>query len=123
MDWPSILVIMSSSLLFFAKTTASMTVRYVKPLVSTTASLCPDDYRPCLTLGEYTSHSDVYFVNNTIFYFYPGIHRLDDNLILENLYNFSFQGLPNGDQIVNVSVDPSANITWNESQNIEISSI
>ena len=123
MEWPSVLVIVSSSLLFFAKTTISMTVNYVKPLRSMTASPCPDDYRPCLTLGEYTSDSDVYFVNNTIFYFYPGIHRLDDRLILENLYNFSFQGLPNGDQIVNVSVDPLANIIWNESRNIEISSI
>ena len=124
MEWALVLIIiMSSSLLFFAKTTASMTVNYVKPLMSTTTLPCPDDYRPCLTLGEYTSDSDVYFVNNTIFYFYPGIHRLDNSLILENLYNFSFHGLPNGDQIVNVSVDSLANITWNKSQNIEISSI
>ena len=57
------------------------------------------------------------------FYFYPSIHRLDDSLILENLHNFSFQGLPNNNQIVNVSVDPLANITWRESRNVEISSI
>ena len=51
------------------------------------------------------------------------MHRLDENLLLENLYNFSFQGLSNGDQGVNIAVNSSATITWNASLNIEISSI
>ena len=40
-----------------------------------------------------------------------------------NLHNFSFLGWPNGDQVVTIAVDSSASITWNESWNIEISSI
>ena len=40
-----------------------------------------------------------------------------------NLCNFSFLGWPNNDQVVTIAVDPLASITWNESWNIEISSI
>ncbi len=40
-----------------------------------------------------------------------------------NLYNFSFLGRPSGDQVVTIAVDSSASITWNESWNIQISSI
>ena len=110
MEWPSLFVIVTSSLLF-AKTTASLTVNYVKPLVSMTASPCPNEQRPCLTLGEYTSNLDVCFVNNTIFYFYPGIHKLGNGLILENLYIFSFQSSPNGNKVVNIVVDSLAGNT------------
>ena len=40
-----------------------------------------------------------------------------------NLYSFPFLGWPNADQVVSIAVDPSVSITWNESWNIEISSI
>ena len=86
--------------------------------------------RPCLTLNEYASNSDEYFVNNTRFYFYPGIHRLEYSINLVNLHNVSFLGRPgksigwpNGDQVVTMAVDSSVSITWNESWSIEISSI
>ena len=59
----------------------------------------------------------------TIFYFYPGIHRLDYSLVLENLCNFSFHGWPSGDQVVTIAIDSLASITWKESWNIKISSI
>ena len=39
----------------------------------------------CLTLQEYASVPDVYFTNNTIFYFEPGEHKLNSSLKLENL--------------------------------------
>ena len=121
------ILIVISSLSFFAKipSSISMHVNYVKPFGSERApeSPCSDVQMPCLTLDEYASNSDEYFVNNTRFYFYPGIHRLDYTLNLVNLYNFSFLGWPNGDQVVTMAVDSSASITWNESRNIEISSI
>ena len=121
------ILIMISPLIFFAKISSSMTgtINYVKPFESERASPCPDVQRPCLTLNEYASDSEEHFVNNTRFYFYPGIHRLDHSLILVNLQNFSFLGWPNGnsDQVVTIVVDSSASVTWNESCNIEISSI
>ena len=109
--------------LFFAKVASSMMVNYVKPLTSERASPCSNVQRPCLTLNEYASDSDEYFVNNTRFCFYHGIHRLDYSVNLVNLHNFSFLGWPNGGQVVTIAVDPSVSITWNESWNIEISSI
>ena len=124
-------LIVISSLSFFAKIPSSITMNYVKPFGSERASEspCSDVQRPCLTLNEYASNPDEYFVNNTRFYFYPGIHRLEYTLYLVNLYNFSFLGRPksigrsNGDQVVTIAVDSSASITWNESWNIKISSI
>ena len=116
------ILVVISSLLFFIKTTSSMTVNYVKPFAVTTASPCSDVQRPCLTLNEYASDSDEHFVNNTIFYFYPGIHRLDYSLILENLCNFSFHSWPS-DRVITIAVDSFATIIWKESWNIKISLI
>ena len=108
-------------ILFFANVSSSMTViNYVKP---ESTSPCSNVQRPCLTLNEYASDSDEYFVNNTGYYFYPGIHRLDYSVNLVNLYNFSFLGRPNNDQVVTIAVDSSVGITWNKSWNIEISLI
>ena len=114
-----VLIVMSSFLLL-AKMTSSTTVNYVKPFA---ASSCSDVQRSCLTLNEYASDSKVYFVNNTIFYFYPGIHRLDGRLILENLYNLSLRGWPHGDQVVSIRAGSLTGISLNGSCNIEISSI
>lgn len=76
------------------------------------------------SLLKYASEPEVYFVSNTIFYFYPGIHRLRDSLRLKNLYNFSFRSLPTEtDNDTFISVCNSASITWEKSWNIEISSI
>ena len=77
MEWPSALLKFLIIVLFFANVTS---VNYVKPLErkeSEKASPCSKVQRPCLTLNEYARGSDDYFVNNTRFYFYPGIHRLD----------------------------------------------
>ena len=48
----------------------------------------------CLTLQEYASQPDVYFTNNTIFYFEPGEHELNSSLKLKNLSNITLQRLP-----------------------------
>ena len=116
-----VLIVMSSFLLL-AKMTSSTTINYVKPFAH---SLCSDVLRFCLTLNEYINDLDEYFINNTIFYFHPGIHKLDDRIILENLYNFSFQGWPHDDQVVNITVAMGslAGISLKGSYNVKISSI
>ena len=115
MERPSVILNLLIIILFFAKVSSSVMVNYVKPVTSERASPCSNVQRPCLTLNEYASNSDEYFVNNTRFYFHPGIHRLDHSLLLMNLYNFSFLSRPNGDQVVTIAVDSSASITWNKS--------
>ena len=100
-----------------------MIVNYVKPFGSERALPCSNVQRPCLTLNEYASDSNEYFINNTRFYFYSGIHWLNCTLILENLHNISFRSWPNGDQVVTIALDSSGSITWNKSWNIEVSSI
>ena len=94
-----------------------MALNYVTPSKTTP---CPNEQRPCLTLKEYASESNIYLVNNTVFCFQPGIHRLGDSLRLKDLYNFSFRGLPTA----NVEIVHSlASITWEKSWNITVSSI
>ena len=74
----------------------------------------------CLTLQEYAKQPDKYFTNNTIFYFEQGSHELSSSLKLENLHNFTFQGLPNSIILVGMT---SASITWEKCRNIEVSLI
>ena len=126
MEWPSVafkVLIVMSSLLLFARMTSSIAINYVKPFAHKTASPCSDIQRPCLTLNEYASDLGMYFVNNTILYFHPGIHNLDENLVLENLYNFSFQSWPRSDQVVNITVGSLAGISFKGSYNVKISSV
>ena len=84
-------LIVMSSLLLFAKMTSSTTVNYATPFASRTASPCSDMLRPCLTSNEYISDLDEYFINNTVFYFYPGIRRLalDEFSSGESIHFFS----------------------------------
>ena len=115
-----ILIVTSSGL--FLTTSEPMTFNYVTPNKTTP---CPSEQRPCLTLKEYASQPNVYFVNNSVFFFHSGTHRLDDSLRLKNLYNFSFEGLHTGDNpgVVIVEFYSLASITWERSWNIEIFSI
>ena len=125
MEWPSLIVIkvliVTSLGIFFSETctttSESMTLNYVTP---SKATPCLNERRPCLTLKEYASQPDIYFVNNTVLCFHPGTHELGDSLRLKNVYNFSFEGLPT---VVNVEFYSSASITWEKSWNINISSI
>ena len=97
-------------------TNASLLRNYVTP--SKTIA-CSVDQDPCLTLQEYASQPDVYFTNNTIFYFEPGSHTLNNNLTLENLHNFTFQGVPDCEVLFGTLVS----ITWRSCSNIKVSSI
>ena len=77
----------------------------------------------CLTLQEYASRPNVYFTNNTIFYFEPGVHKLNSSLQLENLNNVTLQGLPGSSALVIVSFEAFVVVTWERCSNIEISSV
>ena len=119
------IVIITSLGIFFSETctttSESLTLNYVTPSKTTP---CPSEQRPCLTLKEYASQPDVYFVNNTVLCFHPGTHELGDSLRLKNVYNFSFEGLPTDNGVlVNIEFYSLASITWEKSWNINISSI
>ena len=115
----TILIIISPGLSGILSETTSEII-YVTP--SRTSS-CPNEPMLCRTLQEYASEPERYFANNTSFYFYSGVHRLDDSLRLKNVHNISFQGLPTGNGVVNILMAFSASISWEKSWNIEISSI
>ena len=76
---------------------------------------------PCLTLDDYANQPDLYFVNNTIFYFLHGTHRLNATLILIGLHNITLQGLPGNDMVL-IMLDTLVNITFDTCYNVEISS-
>jgi predicted outer membrane repeat protein len=79
---------------------------------------------PCLTFNEYAhvQQVDQYFVDNTTFLFLPGTHELHVQLDLEGLSNISFA--PLDDHIdAQILLSPSANITWTNCENIEISGL
>ena len=76
------------------------------------------------TLQEYASQPDVYFTNDTIFYFEPGEHKLNSSLQLENLNNVTLQGLSaESSALVVISFEASVAITWERCSNVEISSV
>ena len=58
---------------------------------------CPDDHSTYLTLQEYANQPDTYFTNDTILYFEPGIHMLNNSLIFLNIHNFALQDLPDSE--------------------------
>ena len=85
-------------------------------------SMCYSNQDPCLTLEEYASHVNTYFVNNTVFYFYPGTHRLDISLRLSNITNITMTRLSDG-EMVSIMFDVSASVTWTYCSKIEITSM
>ena len=119
MKWPSALIILIVTLSnsFFCQTAS---VNYVTPSVKVT---CRSEQSPCLTLDEYASEpANTYFVNNSIFYFLPGSHRMNHSLRLINVQNLSLQGLPADNEVINIKL-LLVSITWEKCSNITISSI
>ena len=48
------------------------------------------EVHPCLTFEVYTSEpANVHFINNSVFYFLPGSHRINASLRLVNVQNFN----------------------------------
>ena len=83
---------------------------------------CSNDWSTCLILEEYASQLDEYFTNDTIFYFEPGSHRLNNSLNFTDLHNITLQGLPDS-EVVDVLLGPLVTVTWKNCSNIEVSSI
>ena len=84
-----VLLILSSFLLIFETAALKNNVTPNKTIG------CFDDWSSCLTLQEYAAANqpNVYFTNDTLFYFKSSSHILNNSLTLTNLLNFTFQGL------------------------------
>ena len=67
---------------------------YVTPTEPANTS-CPA--QPCLTLNQYTNHSDRYFKSNTVFKFLPGTHFMDRPLEIKNVQNISLEAVVSSD--------------------------
>ena len=99
--------------------TANAEKAFVRPNTSVT---CPSSSQPCLTFNEYAQEVNQYFVDNTTFLFLPGTHELDVQLDLENLSNISF--VPSAlNDIIQILLSPSVNITWTNCDNVEVSGL
>ena len=110
-----LLVAVVHSLVFPAAVNAELA--FVRP--NSSVSCTSPQQRPCLTFNEYAEQVDQYFVDNTTFLFLPGTHELDAPLDLEGLSNVSFA--PLNDLDAQILLSPSANITWTNCEDIEIS--
>ena len=101
-------------------TAVNAELAFVRP--NSSVSCASPQQRPCLTFNEYAQQVDQYFVDNTTFLFLPGTHELNVPLNLKDLSNISFAPLNDLDaQNVQILLSPSANITWTNCENIEIS--
>ena len=94
------------------------TLNYVTP---TDAIGCSDDKTPCHTLDEYANQQDTYFINNSTFYFFPGLHKLEDSIRIININNLSFRGYCN--ETVKIAFNSAASILWENCSDIEITSL
>ena len=85
---------------------------------------CGTDYQlsPCLTIAEYANWADIYFVNDSTFFFYPGDHVLNIGLTLSHIHNISFKGLPEKSTSI-TGLSGLDGITWNRCVAVEISNI
>ena len=119
MEWLLVLLVVLITSSDSDVTNASLLKNYV---IASQTMGCSDDQDPCLTLQEYASQPDTYFANNTIFYFEPGSHTLNRSFKLENLHNFTFQGLADS-EVVNVMFSSFISIIWENCSNVEVSFI
>ena len=101
-------------------TTINAELAFVRPNSSVSCASSPQQ-RPCLTFNEYAQQINQYFVDNTTFLFLPGTHELDAPLNLKNLSSISF--VPLNDLDAQILLSPSANITWTNCEDIEISGL
>ena len=74
------------------------------------------------TLEEYAVQQDQHFVNDTIFYLYPGIHTLNRSLETKNVHNLTIHGLSGSEPVI-VVLDSLVSIIWKNCQCIKFSTI
>ena len=73
------------------------------------------------TLEEYANQQDTYFINNSTFYFFPGLHKLEDSVRIINTNNLSFHGYHN--EMVKIAFNSAASILWENCSEIKIISL
>ena len=73
----------------------------------------------CHTLEEYANQQDTYFISNSTFYFFPGLHKLEGSIKIFNTSNLSFRG----NEIVKIAFNSGASILWKNCSDIEIISL
>ena len=99
--------------------TEKVKYRYVTPNKSMP---CLTSHHPCLTIDEYASQIDKFFLNNSIFSFDPGNHSLNIGINISGINNVSFIGLPDNSVTIMV-LNKSACISWESCESIEITNI
>ena len=95
--------------------------RYVTPS-HTSKSLPCNGNHPCRTLEEYTS-DPTYFGSDTIFYFYPGEHRLNVSLQLQDVHHLWLQAVNNTVGVVSISFVKLVTFVWINSTDISFECI
>ena len=116
MKWLSISV--SVFLVFLLPQPLTATLNYVTPTDG-----CPDDKIPCYTLEEYANQQGTYFTSNSTFYFFPGLHKLEDSVRIIDKSNLSFHGTMFGNEMVKIASNSAASILWENCSDIEIISL
>ena len=94
-------------------------VKYVTPNKSMP---CLADQHRCLTIDEYASQIDKFFINDSIISFLSGNHSLNVGLNISGIHNVSFIGLPDNSVTLMV-LNKSACISWEGCKSIEITNI
>ena len=94
---------------------------FVRPLEAEDCS----SHVPCLTLNEYASDVDQYFVDNTTFTFMSGRHQLNIPLRREEVSNIILHTM---DEVVTIQVNFSSSrsiptIAWRSCHNITVSAL
>ena len=85
---------------------------------------CPGDKTHCYTLEDYVNQQDTHFTNNSVFYFLPGLHKLEESIRIINTHNLSFHGaLGPGNEKVKIAFNSAASILWENCSDIEITSL
>ena len=111
MKWSSVhvLLIVLILTLFDSKFKADSEIKQLNPDYVTPSGIigCVNNQVPCQTIEQYATQPEIYFANNTYFYFQPGNHQLNCSLKLTNLRNVVFKGSPDSsNNMVNIFLGP-----------------
>ena len=97
-------------------------VQQVKNVTPNKSMPCLSDQHLCFTIDEYASRIDKFFHNDSIFSFGPGNHSLNTGINIGSINNVFFIGIPDNSVTI-VVLNTSACISWEDCDNIEISTI
>ena len=76
----------------------------------------------CHNLNHYLLNSTIYFTSNTQLLFFPGLHHLHSDLIIENVHNMSFTGKKINTNII-ISCNSSVGLVLRNITNLVIENI